>query len=205
LSLEDTLDLVFAPGLSTRDSVTETSGRGVGMDVVRANLTALGGLVDLDSAPGRGTTVTLTLPITLAIIQALIVGVSGQRFALPLNSVLETLLVDPAEIQRSEGREMLNLRGQPLLVRRLAREFGLAECGDPGKVYVVVLGFGDARLGLVVDRLEGQQDAVIKPIQGPVRNVRGVTGATELGDQCAVLVLDVSSLVDDALRRREVA
>jgi len=205
LSGKETLDLVFAPGLSTRDTVSETSGRGVGMDVVRANLTALGGLVDLHSVPGRGTTVTMTLPITLAIIQALIVGVADQRFAVPLNSVLETLLVDPSEIQRSESREMLNLRGQPLLLRRLAREFGLPEREAPGRLYVVVLGFGDARLGLVVDRLEGQQDAVIKPIQGPVQNVRGVTGATELGDQCAVLVLDVSSLVDDAVRRREAA
>jgi two-component system chemotaxis sensor kinase CheA len=205
LSHKETLDLVFFPGLSTRETVTETSGRGVGMDVVRANLTALGGLVDVDSTRGRGTTVTLTLPITLAIIQALIVGVGEQRFAIPLGSVLETMIVEPSAVQRSEGREMLNLRGQPLVLRRLAREFGLPESGETGKAYVVVLGFGDARIGLLVDRLEGQQDAVIKPIQGPIQNVRGVTGATELGDQRAVLVLDVSCLVDDAVRRREAA
>jgi len=205
LSQRETLELIFSPGLSTRAEVTETSGRGVGMDVVRANLTALGGLVDVDSTVGRGTRITLTLPITLAIIQALIVGVGGQRFAIPLTSVLETLLVEPSSIQRSEGRELLNLRGYPLALRRLAREFGLPEAGSDAKLYVVVLGFGDARLGLLVERLDGQQDTVIKPIQGPIQNVRGVTGATELGDQSAVLVLDVSALVDDAVRRREAA
>jgi two-component system, chemotaxis family, sensor kinase CheA len=202
LSRKEVLDLIFAPGLSTRAEVTETSGRGVGMDVVRANITALGGVVDVASKQGSGTTITMTLPITLAIIQALIVGVEAQRFAIPLNSVRETLLVDPAEVQRSDGRELLNLRGEALLLRRLAVEFGLADGAAPlVKSYAVVLGIGDARLGLLVDRLEGQQDVVIKPIQGPIRAVRGIAGATEVGDSGAVLVLDVSALVEDARAR----
>jgi two-component system chemotaxis sensor kinase CheA len=201
LSRREILDLVFAPGLSTRNEVTETSGRGVGMDVVRANITALGGVVDVSSEPGRGTTVTMTLPITLAIIQALIVGVAGERFAIPLNSVRETLLVDPEEIQRSDGRELLNLRGEALPLRRLASEFALVETRREQKPYAVVLGIGDARLGLLVDRLEGQQDVVIKPIQGPIRSVRGIAGATEVGDSGAVLVLDVSALVEDSRTR----
>ena len=143
----------------------------------------------------------MTLPITLAIIQALIVGRRAQRFAIPLNSVRETLLVDPAEVQRSDGRELLNLRGEALLLRRLAVEFGARGRGAPAaKQYAVVLGIGDARLGLLVDRLEGQQDVVIKPIQGPIRAVRGIAGATEVGDSGAVLVLDVSALVEDARR-----
>ena len=197
----EALDLIFAPGLSTRREVSETSGRGVGMDVVRANIAALGGIVDVDSVRGRGTTITMTLPITLAIIQALIVGVGGERFAIPLNAVRETLLMDPADVSRSDGREILNLRGEPLLLHRLGAGFGLAE-GDPhGKRYAVVLGLGEARLGLLVERLEGQQDTVIKPIQGPVRNVRGIAGATELGEQGAVLVLDVAALVEDAVHR----
>jgi two-component system chemotaxis sensor kinase CheA len=201
ISRKELLALVFAPGLSTRGEVTETSGRGVGMDVVRANITALGGVVDIDSAPGRGTVLTMTLPITLAIIQALIVGVADQRFAIPLNSVRETLLLDPREIQRSDGRELLNLRGEALSLRRLALEFLLGPAERDQKQYAVVLGIGDARLGLLVDRLEGQQDVVIKPIQGPIRSVRGIAGATELGDSGAVLVLDVSALVDDARTR----
>ncbi|MGH0032402.1 MAG: chemotaxis protein CheA [Myxococcota bacterium] len=205
LSDKETLDLVFSPGLSTRDEVTGTSGRGVGMDVVRSNLTALGGIVDVESTPGRGTTISMTLPITLAIIQSLLVAVGRQRFAIPLNSVLETLIIEHGDIQQSEGRELLNLRGEPLLLRRLAGEFGLES--DPGveKPYVIVMGIGDQRIGLVVDRLEGQQDTVIKPIQGPVQAIRGIAGATDLGDQEPLLVLDVSAIVEDAVRRREAA
>jgi two-component system chemotaxis sensor kinase CheA len=204
LSRRELMDLIFAPGLSTRDAVTETSGRGVGMDVVKSNLTALGGVVDVDSEEGRGTLITFTLPITLAIIQALVVGVGDQRYAVPLNSVLETMLVDVQEVQHSDGREILNLRGTPLLLRRLTQEFGLPET-QAAKPHVVVIGLGDARLGLVVDRLEGQQDTVIKPVQGPIQSVRGIAGATELGDLGAVLVLDVAALIEDAGRRREAA
>lgn len=202
LAEREVLDLIFAPGLTTRTEVTETSGRGVGMDVVRANITALGGLVEVQSELERGTTITMTLPITLAIIQALIVSVADQQFAIPLNSVRETLLVEPGEIQRSEGRELLNLRGEALPLRRLRREFGLGgeDQSGTGKQYSVVLGLGDTRVGLLVDRLEGQQDTVIKPIQGPIRSIRGIAGATELGDAGAVLVLDVAALVEDGLR-----
>jgi two-component system chemotaxis sensor kinase CheA len=205
LSDKETLELVFQPGFSTRESVTETSGRGVGMDVVRTNLSALGGMVELSTTVGRGTTVTLTLPITLAIIQALIVGVGEERFAIPLNSVLETLTIDTAAIQSSERRAMLNLRGEALPLRRLAEEFGLATGAEEAKQFVVVLGLGDRRMGLLVDTLEGQQDTVIKPIQGPIRQVRGIAGATEQGEGGAILVIDVASIVDEAVRRRDAA
>ena len=205
LTDKETRDLIFAPGVTTRSEVTATSGRGVGMDVVRSNLTALGGLVHVDSLAGRGTTIAMTLPITLAIIQSLIVAVGGQRFAIPLNAVLETLLIDLDEIQRSEGRELLNLRGEALLLRRLATEFDLPTTVKDEKRFVVVVGMGELRLGLLVERLEGQQDTVIKPILGPIHAVRGIAGATELGDQDPVLVLDVSALVEDAVRRREAA
>jgi two-component system chemotaxis sensor kinase CheA len=205
LSGAETLALVFAPGFSTRDGVTETSGRGVGLDVVRANVSALGGAVELDSEPGRGTRVTLTLPITLAIIQALVVGAGAQRFAIPLGAVQETLVVEPGAIQRSEGRELLSLRGEPLALRRLAEVFGLGAPEPGAKQFAVVVGLGESRAGLLVDRLDGQQDAVLKPLQGPLAAVAGIAGATELGDQQAVLVLDVAALVDDGLRRREAA
>jgi two-component system chemotaxis sensor kinase CheA len=205
LSDKDILDLVFQPGFSTRGEVTETSGRGVGMDVVRTNLTALGGMVELSTEPGRGTCVTLTLPITLAIIQALIVGVTDQRFAIPLNSVLETLSVDADTIQHSEGRQLLNLRGEALPLRKLADEFELAGVSESDKHFVVVLGLGDRRMGLLVDTLEGQQDTVIKPIQGPIQQVRGIAGATEQGEGGAILVIDVASIVEDTVRRRDAA
>jgi two-component system chemotaxis sensor kinase CheA len=203
LSERETLDLIFEPGLSTRAEVTETSGRGVGMDVVRSNLTALGGIVEVESCRGRGTTISLTVPITLAIIQSLLVGVGGRRFAIPLNAVLETLMVDAATIQRSEDREILNLRGEPLALRRLAREFALPEDASVEKSFVIVIGIGDQRAGLVVDALLGQQDTVIKSIQGPIEAVRGIAGATDLGDEDPVLVLDVSAILEDTGRRRE--
>jgi two-component system chemotaxis sensor kinase CheA len=205
LSERDERELVFAPGVSTRSEVTETSGRGVGMDVVRANLTALGGVVRVDSVPGRSTTVSMTLPITLAIVQSLIVRAGGQRFALPLNAVLETVLVGPDEIQRSEGRRLLNHRGEALPLRWLAEDLGLLPAPAPDRLHVVVIGMGDVRIGLVVDLLEGQQDTVIKPIQGPVAGLPGIAGATELGAQDAVLVLDVAAFVEDGPRRREAA
>jgi two-component system, chemotaxis family, sensor kinase CheA len=204
LSRKEIFDLLFLPGFSTKSEVTEISGRGVGLDVVRSNVSGLGGLVAVDSTPGQGTQVTLTLPITLAIVQALLVGAEDESFAIPLAGVRETLVVNPSEVQRSAGRELLNLRGDALPVLRLAEEFGLRATARDQKQYAVVLGIGDARVALLVDRLEGQQDAVIKPVQGPLRTVRGVTGATEIGAQTAVLVLDVSALVADAGRRREV-
>ena len=199
------LDLVFAPGFSTCQEITGTSGRGVGMDVVRANLGEMGGSVEIETEAGRGTTVTATLPITLAIIQALIVGVGRERFAIPLSSVLETLVVEPEEIVHSESREILNLRGEPLLLRRLGEEFEIEGRGREERQFAVVLGMGEQRLGLLVDRLEGQQDTVIKSIKGPVRQIRGIAGATELGDRGAVLVIDVSAMLADAFRRREAA
>jgi two-component system chemotaxis sensor kinase CheA len=203
LSGKELFGLLFAPGFSTRTEVSATSGRGVGLDVVRENVSALGGLVDVDSTLGEGTRVTLTLPITLAIVQALLVTAGGQRFAVPLGGVRETLGVAPGEIQQSAGRELLNLRGEALPVCRLVDEFALAPVDTSQKQFAVVLGIGDVRIALLVDSLDGQQDAVIKPVQGPVPNVRGVAGATELGDGSTLLVLDVSALVEDGTRRRE--
>ncbi len=205
LSRKEVLDLVFQPGLSTSAEVSATSGRGVGMDIVRENAAALGGSVGIESEPGAGTSISLTLPITLAIIQALAVRVGSQRFAVPLTSVLETLQISPAEIQHSQGRELLRLRGEPLWLRRVHAEFELPPPAPDANLAVVVVALGDARVGLLVDQLEEQQDAVIKPIQGPIGSVRGIAGATDLGARGTVLVMDVAALAEDTLRRREVA
>ncbi|HIF95254.1 MAG TPA: chemotaxis protein CheA [Myxococcales bacterium] len=205
LTRGELLNLAFEAGLSTRDEVSSISGRGVGMDIVRSNLAEMGGMVELASTEGRGTTVTITLPITLAIIQALIVRTGTERFAIPINSVLETMAVEPDEIGRSEGREVLNLRGEPLLLRRLGEEFEIEGASPEERQFAVVLGMGEQRLGLLVDRLEGQRDAVIKPIKGPIQSIRGISGATELGDHGAILVIDVSAIVGDAVRRWEAA
>jgi len=205
LSDREILNLIFSPGLSTQSKVSETSGRGVGMDVVRENVMALGGAVEVEAVAGRGTAISMTLPITLAIIQSLIVVVGEHRFAIPINAVHETLLIETSEIQRSESREILNLRGDALLLRSLSDEFKLGAPRTSEKQFAVIVGLGEQRIGLLVDRLDGQQDTVIKPIQGPFKNVRGFAGATELGDQDAVLVVDISTLVEDTLSRKEVS
>ena len=204
LTRRDILNLVFEPGLSTTEQVNETSGRGVGMDVVRSNLSELGGSVEISTEEGAGTTVSIDLPITLAIMQALLVEASGERFAIPLGSVQETLAIEADEIGRSEGREVLDLRGEPLLLKRLSDVFDL---GPPEGVqlYVVVVGLGEQRVGILVDRLAGQRDAMIKPIKGPLRQIEGIAGATELGDQDAILVIDVAFILGDAARRLEAA
>jgi two-component system chemotaxis sensor kinase CheA len=195
----DLLNLVFQPGFSTRRDVSELSGRGVGLDVVKTNLQRLSGLIDIDSRRGLGTTFTLTLPLTLAIIRALMVSVSGRTYAIPLNSVLEIVQVRSDALKTIEKREVLEVRGQTMPFVRLARVFGLEE--QPRKHhYVVLVGLAQQRLGLAIDELLGQQDIVTKPLSGRLRDIPGVAGATELGDRRAVLVLDIGALMEELLR-----
>lgn len=200
----DLLNLVFLPGFSTRKDVSELSGRGVGLDVVKTNLARLSGLIDIDSRRGQGTTFTLTLPLTLAIIRALMVSTSGRTYAVPLNSVLEIVSVKADELRTIERREVIEVRGQTLPFIRLARVFRLPET-PRDRYFVVIVGLAQQRLGLAVDELVGQQDIVTKPLGGRLRSVPGVSGATELGDRRAVLVLDVGALMEELLRPQSAA
>ncbi|WP_338865276.1 chemotaxis protein CheA [Myxococcus stipitatus] len=197
------LNLIFLPGFSTARSVSELSGRGVGLDVVKNNLGNLSGIIDVWSERGKGTAFHLTLPVTLAIIRALVVGVSARTYAVPLNSVLEILSVQPREIRTVERREVLDVRGQTLPFVRLSRLFGLPE-RPVSRYFVVVVGLAQERLGIAVDELHGQQDIVTKPLGGRLQSVRGISGATDLGNRTPVLVLDVAALLEDglALERR---
>jgi two-component system chemotaxis sensor kinase CheA len=195
----DLLNLVFLPGFSTRKDVSELSGRGVGLDVVKTNLSRLSGLIDIESRRGEGTTFVLTLPLTLAIIRALVVGVADRTFAVPLNSVTEIVAVKPSELRTIERREVLDVRGQTLPFVRLSRIFGLQEV-PVERHFVVVIGLAQERLGLAVDALLGQEDIVTKPLGGRLKGVPGIAGATELGDRRAVLVLDVAALVEELKR-----
>lgn len=204
LDRRELLNLVFLPGFSTRADVSELSGRGVGLDVVKTNLARLSGLIDLQSTSGEGTTFTLTLPLTLAVIRALMVQVSGRTYAVPLNSVLEVAVVKASELATVERREVLALRGQTLPFVRLARLFRLPEV-ERSQHFVVVVGLAQQRFGLAVDELVGQRDIVTKPLSGRLRRVPGVSGATELGDRRAVLVLDVGALMEELLRSRATA
>lgn len=204
----DVLNLVFRPGFTTRESATDTSGRGVGMDVVKTNIAKLGGIVDISSELGIGTKMTITLPITLAIISVLMVEVAGRTYAVPLTSIEEAIAFDERLVRAFEGHEVMTQRGATLPICRLKRLFshhaapptatGRSRLPSRGG-FVVIAAVGNRRLGLVVDRLVGQQDIVIKALGRSLKAVRGFAGATELGDQRVALVLDVAALIDEVL------
>jgi two-component system chemotaxis sensor kinase CheA len=217
LTRSEVLNLVFVPGLSTKNDVSEISGRGVGMDVVKTNIAKLGGVIDLQSDEGIGTKVTVTLPITLAIISALVVRIGTRLFAIPLANVQEAVVLDPNTVRVIDGREVVTLRGSTLQLCRLARLFGLegVEDGPSGwgtrqifpeedaapngraRDYVVVTAVGSRRLGLVVTTLVGEQDVVIKALGPSLKGVRGFAGASELGDQRIALVIDAPALIEE--------
>ncbi|KFA88174.1 chemotaxis protein CheA [Archangium violaceum] len=204
MSRRELLNLIFLPGFSTARSVSELSGRGVGLDVVKNNIGNLSGIIDVWSERGQGTAFHLTLPVTLAIIRALVVGVSGRTYAVPLNSVLEILSVKPSEIRTVERREVLDVRGTTLPLMRLARQFGHPERQND-RHFVVVAGLAQERLGIAVDELQGQQDIVVKSLGGRLQGVRGISGAADLANRRTVLVLDVGALLEEGMsleRRR---
>jgi len=204
LKEEDLIPVLFISGFSTAEKVSQLSGRGVGLDVVKNNIGALSGAIDLESELGKGTKVIITLPITLAIIQALIVEVGKETFAIPLNAVSSGLAVRPEEIKTIEGREVIELRERTLPLLRLDKFFKLNSGPhlELEEVYIVTVGIAERRIGLVVDRLLGRQDIVIKSIGEVLSGIRGVAGATELGDQRTILVLDVVGLIEEATSAR---
>lgn len=207
LSQREIFNLMFLPGVSTKEHADEMSGRGVGMDVVKTNIARLSGIIDVTSEKGQGTRLTITLPITLAIIQALVIRAAGRTFAIPLNSVLESLLITHNDVSTIERREVMTLRGQTLPLARLERIFELSRSDKertPHRQFVVVVGLAQHRIGLLVDELVGQQDIVIKPLGKSLEDAPGIAGATELGGKKTVLVLDVAAIVEEAVSVAEV-
>jgi len=201
LAKEEILELIFLPGFSTQEEVSELSGRGVGMDVVKNNIASLSGIIEIDTEPGAGTRISLTLPITLAIIKALVIQVCTKTYAVPINSVLETLMVDTSAIRTIERREVIELREQTLPLIRLGKVFDLPGGNErKDNYYVVVVGLADKRVGLLVDELLGQQDVVIKSLGQALDFIKGFAGAADLGKQKTILVLDVGGLISEALR-----
>ena len=195
LSDKDAVQLIFSQGFSTRESVTDVSGRGMGLDVVLKSIERLNGLVEVETVPGVGTKFIIQLPLTLAIISVLLVEVSGRTYAVPLSSVVETLRLDPAEIHRINHRETLRLRERIVPVLRLTDLFAVPEAAQEERRYVVIVGRGDRRVGIVVDRLRGQQEVVIKALDPAVTgDPPVVAGATIMGDGRVVLILDVAAL-----------
>ncbi len=204
LSKRDAFNLIFAPGFSTAERVTNVSGRGVGMDVVRTNIQQLNGLIEIDSSPGEGTRVEVRIPLTLAIIQALLVQSGAEVYAVPLVSVVETVRVDPGQIQTLDGFPVLRLRDLVIPLVRLDALLQVPEKKSSGREYVVILGLAEKRIGLVVDALLGQEEVVIKSLGGYLSDTPAIAGATIRGDGRVTLILDVTQVLDLANRSREV-
>lgn len=204
MSDREILDFIFMPGFSTKATVSEISGRGVGMDVVKEKLSSLGGFVEVETEKGKGTAFILTVPITLAILKALIVRVGAERFAIPLTSMSESLLIEHKDIQTIEGKEVYNLRGEMLPILSIAGMFGL-EGDSSDRSYAVVVGYGERRLGLFVDELIGQHEVVIKSLGGYFRGLKGFAGAAEIGRHEVILVVDVESVIEEVVTRQRIA
>ena len=191
------LKLIFMAGFSTAETVTDVSGRGVGMDAVRTKIENLGGALELDSTPGQGTRVRIRLPLTLAIIQALLVQVQAETYAIPLGSIDSTINITPEDIRTIQQQEVILLRGQIIPLVRLGRSLGMmnADGFEAGQeLYVVIVQSGDHKIGLLVDALVGQQEIVIKSLGKILTGIRQIAGATILGDGQVVLILDVNAL-----------
>jgi len=201
LSEAETFALLFQPGFSTAKQVTDVSGRGVGMDVVRQRVDSLRGTIDVASKPGLGTRVTLRLPLTLAIIDGLLVAVSDACFVLPLASTLECIELTAADIDRSNGKHVAHVRGEIVPYIRLREHFHVAT-PRPDLEQIMVVETGEGRFGFVVDRVLGDCQTVIKSLGRIYRHVQAISGATILGDGRVALILDPDRLVQDAMRAK---
>jgi len=200
VSEEDVLGILFKPGFSTKKDVTELSGRGVGMDVVRRELEKIGGAVEIHTNVDKGTRVVLTLPITLAILQALLIRNGNKIFAVPMGSIQETIELSGAQVKTMQGQEVITLRDRTLPLIRLESIFGLPAVAKEESIYVVIVSMGNRNMGLVTGELIGKQDVVIKPLGEAFAKSVGLAGAAELGDQSTILVLDVAGLMMEAVR-----
>jgi two-component system, chemotaxis family, sensor kinase CheA len=197
LTNEEIDQLICAPGFSTAEKISNISGRGVGMDVVRSNVEALGGRVEIHSVPGEGTTFTMILPLTLAILDGMIVRLAGQRFVLPLAHVLETVQPEPGQVKRtSPDSEVIDMRGEYVPVKRATEIFGLNDDRPiEDSLVVIVESEGSGKVGLVVDTIDDRREVVIKSLDQNLHPIRGLGGATILGDGSIALILDIEALV----------
>ena len=197
MSHKEIFDLIFLPGFSTKEKVSDLSGRGVGMDVVKTNVRKLNGIIEVKSELGKGSEFILRLPLTLAIIQSLMVEIEGETYSIPLSAVIETLRVKRDDFCSVGGREVLRLRNTALPLMRLQERFGITgEETERDFLYVVVVGIAEKRLGLVVTRLLGQQEVAIKTLGNYLAEVPGIAGSTILGDGKVALIVDPAKLID---------
>ncbi|BDQ28525.1 hybrid sensor histidine kinase/response regulator [Helicobacter ailurogastricus] len=196
---KEALNIIFKPGFSTAKTLSNVSGRGVGMDVVKTNIEKLNGIIELESEVGVRTTQKLKIPLTLAIIQALLVGVQEEYYAIPLSSVLETVRVSQDEIYSVDGKSVLRLRDEVLSLVRLADIFKVdAILESSREVYVVIIGLADQKIGVIVDYLIGQEEVVIKSLGYYLKSTKGIAGATVRGDGKITLIVDVGTMMEMA-------
>ncbi len=197
MSVAEAYNLVFIPGFSMAANVTNISGRGVGMDVVRTNIGRLKGIIEITSGIGKGSVFTIKLPLTLAIIQALLVQSGKETFSLPLGSVLEVVRVKSSDITTIHGREVIRLRDSVLPIARLERVLNVATRGNGTEwIYVVVVGVAEKKLGIIVDGLTGQKEVVIKSMGAYLHEVHGIAGSTILGDGRVIMILDIGEFMN---------
>jgi two-component system chemotaxis sensor kinase CheA len=197
MSSSDILNLIFIPGFSTKHEITNVSGRGVGMDIVKTNIAKLKGIVEIASEVGKGTIITLKVPLTLAIIQGLLMKVGDEIFAVPLSAVLEIISIRPDEIYTIQGREVIRVRDVILPLARMSDIVGSTKDGNQSPIsYVVVVGWAEKRIGLLVDSLQGQKEVVIKSLGNYLGDVPGIAGSTILGDGSVILVIDVGQFIE---------
>lgn len=206
MSKREALDMIFGAGVSTAEKITDVSGRGVGMDVVRTNIERLNGSVSVSTARGKGTTFEVRMPLTLAIIPSLLVSLAKKTYAIPLVSVVETLRIKRSEIKTVRGRETIQLRGHVLPLLRLGDFFGFARNGHgQEKMFIVSVRWSELEVGFVVDALVGQQEIVIKTLGDLIGDIRGLSGGGILGDGSIALIIDVPSVVKTAIRENSMA
>jgi len=194
LSHEESLQLVFLPGLSTKEQISELSGRGVGMDVVRSNISALNGTVQIESALGKGTAFHIRVPLTLAIQPVLMVSLDARLFALPLQPVLDVFFLDESKVRRLDRWDAVLYRKETLRLVRMSRWAGTMGRSDRG-AHVVVVRVGGEKFGLIVSQVRGREEIVVKPLGRMLRGLAGIGGATVTGDGRVALIVDLGGLV----------
>ena len=200
LTEQESFQLIFLPGFSTSEKITNVSGRGVGLDVVKTMIDKLNGTVSVSSVKGKGTTFSIKLPLTLAIIQGLLVRVGREVYSIPIASVVESQRIKLSEIKTIDSYEVLNVRNEVISVLRLSRLFKIKETQQDEYFNIVIVGSGDKKVGVMVDSLVGEEDVVIKPLRDQFTNSPGIAGASILGDGSVSLIIDVSQLLDLSMK-----
>ena len=205
ISDNEAFQLIMQPGFSTADKISNVSGRGVGLDVVKTMISNLKGTISVNSAKNKGTSFIIKIPLTLAIIQGLLVKVGKQVYSIPIANVIESQCINMSEINHIDNYEIMNVRNEVISVLRLSRLFGIKESVQSEECYIVIVGTQEKKIGVMVDALIGEEDVVIKPLKDQFTNSPGIAGASILGDGSVSLIIDVSQLLELGVKQELLA